>query len=94
MLAWPSIAMLKINMPDVIITALVPEYTRPMAEVCPWIDQVIIDKSNEKIRLYNTGLLNINFSLDRGVLIQGLDFSFYSKDWKFLRRFLRWFLVN
>lgn len=47
MLAWPSIAMLKINLPDVIITALVPEYTRPMAEVCPWIDQVIIDKTEQ-----------------------------------------------
>ncbi len=41
------------------------------------------DPSNltvEKVRLYNLGLLNINFSSDKGFLIQGLDFSFYNKD--------------
>lgn len=34
----------------------------------------------EKLRLYNNGLLNMNFSLDRGLLIQGLDLTFYNKD--------------
>jgi len=41
------------------------------------------DPSNltiEKIRLYNSGLLNVNFSSDRSFLIQGTDLSFYNKD--------------
>lgn len=44
MLAWPAFALLKKKYPDCRITALVPEYTRPMAEICPWIDDVLIDK--------------------------------------------------
>ncbi|MFT5760814.1 MAG: ADP-heptose:LPS heptosyltransferase [Alteromonadaceae bacterium] len=53
MLAWPSFAMLKKSMPDVQIDALVPAYTKPLAELCPWIDNVIIDDSgkSQQIRL-------------------------------------------
>ena len=43
MLAWPAYRLLKQNYPDAQVHALVPAYTRPMAEQCPWIDQVIID---------------------------------------------------
>ncbi|WP_026958171.1 glycosyltransferase family 9 protein [Aliagarivorans taiwanensis] len=43
MLAWPSFAMLKQSMPETEVTALVPSYTAPLAELCPWIDKVIID---------------------------------------------------
>lgn len=43
MLSYPSFALLKHSLPEAEITALVPEYTRAMAEACPWIDQVIID---------------------------------------------------
>lgn len=42
MLAWPSFAMLKQSL-DCQVTALVPAYTAPLAELCPWIDQVILD---------------------------------------------------
>ncbi|OLQ86125.1 ADP-heptose--LPS heptosyltransferase [Vibrio panuliri] len=50
MLAWPSFAMLKQSLPDCHITALVPSYTVALAELCPWIDQVILDptKKGEK----------------------------------------------
>ncbi|NGX64065.1 MAG: hypothetical protein KR126chlam6_01489, partial [Candidatus Anoxychlamydiales bacterium] len=34
----------------------------------------------EKLRLYNSGSLNVNFSSESGFLMQGLDFSFYNKD--------------
>ena len=34
MLAWPSFAMLKASC-DCHITALVPSYTAPLAELCP-----------------------------------------------------------
>jgi ADP-heptose:LPS heptosyltransferase len=44
MLAWPAFALLKKQYPDCKVTALVPEYTRPIAELCPWIDKVLIDK--------------------------------------------------
>ena len=44
MLAWPSYALIKKQYPEATITALVPEYTAPMAEQCEWIDTVLIDK--------------------------------------------------
>ncbi|WP_010318988.1 glycosyltransferase family 9 protein [Vibrio ordalii] len=43
MLAWPSFAMLKASLPDCHITALVPNYTVALAELCPWIDAVMVD---------------------------------------------------
>lgn len=55
MLAWPSFAMLKKSNPKMQVDALVPGYTKPLAELCPWIDNVIIDdaaKSQQK-RLVN-----------------------------------------
>lgn len=42
MLAWPAFAMLKASMPCH-ITALVPAYTQILAELCPYIDEVIVD---------------------------------------------------
>lgn len=43
MLAFPSFALLKQSQPDAEVHALVPRYTQPMAELCPWIDRVIVD---------------------------------------------------
>lgn len=43
MLAWPAFAMLKQSLPDVEITALVPSYTKALAELCPSIDNVMVD---------------------------------------------------
>ena len=43
MLAWPSFAMLKQSLPECKVTALVPNYTAPVARLCPWIDEVMID---------------------------------------------------
>lgn len=43
MLAWPAFAMLKEAMPHVEITALVPSYTKVLAQLCPSIDKVLID---------------------------------------------------
>ncbi|MGL5109599.1 MAG: glycosyltransferase family 9 protein [Vibrio ordalii] len=47
MLAWPSFAMLKASLPDCHITALVPNYTVALAELCPWIDSVLIDPTDK-----------------------------------------------
>jgi len=44
MLAWPAFSLLKTQYPDAEITALVPEYTAPLARQCEWIDRVLIDK--------------------------------------------------
>ena len=44
MLAWPAFCLLKQQYPDARVTALVPSYTEPLANLCPWIDDVIIDK--------------------------------------------------
>nr|WP_243454189.1 glycosyltransferase family 9 protein [Oceanisphaera pacifica] len=46
MLAWPAFAMLKATT-QCHITALVPGYTQPLAELCPSIDEVIIDPGKE-----------------------------------------------
>ncbi len=47
MQAWPAFAMLKASNPELKLTALVPGYY--LAEVCPFIDDVIIDsKKNDK----------------------------------------------
>ena len=43
MLAWPAFALLKQQYPGASIIALVPDYTSPMARLCPSIDEVIID---------------------------------------------------
>lgn len=43
MLAYPSFALLKENLPETILCALVPSYTKDLAESCPWIDRVLID---------------------------------------------------
>ncbi|WP_417607101.1 glycosyltransferase family 9 protein [Oceanimonas baumannii] len=42
MLAWPAFAMLKASF-DCHVTALVPGYTRPLAELCPSVDAVLTD---------------------------------------------------
>lgn len=43
MLAWPALKALRHASPDNHIAVLVPDYTAPMARLCPWIDEVIID---------------------------------------------------
>ncbi len=47
MLSYPSYALLKQALPDCETYALVPGYTREMAEACPWIDHVIIDTAKD-----------------------------------------------
>ncbi len=44
MLAWPVFALLKHHWPEAHIGALVPGYTAPMAELCPWIDEVLVEQ--------------------------------------------------
>jgi ADP-heptose:LPS heptosyltransferase len=43
MLAWPALAMLARSWPEARIDVLVPEYTRELAEACPWVGEVVID---------------------------------------------------
>ncbi|MCQ9124085.1 glycosyltransferase family 9 protein [Rodentibacter caecimuris] len=50
MQAWPAFAMLKASNPSLKLTALVPSYTAPLAEICPYLDDVIIDsKKDDKV---------------------------------------------
>jgi hypothetical protein len=56
MLAWPSFAMLKQSC-DCHITALVPSYTAPLAQLCSWIDEVIIDPGKNASKEQQTLLL-------------------------------------
>lgn len=43
MLAWPAISLIKQQYPESAIIALVNKYTKPMADLCPWIDETLID---------------------------------------------------
>lgn len=43
MLAWPALALLRKNLPGARITVLVPGYTAPLAEICPYVDDVLVD---------------------------------------------------
>jgi ADP-heptose:LPS heptosyltransferase len=47
MLAWPSFRLLKEQLPDVHVTALVRPYTREAAAMCPWIDDLVLDPGPE-----------------------------------------------
>ncbi|MCW8983220.1 MAG: glycosyltransferase family 9 protein [Gammaproteobacteria bacterium] len=51
MLAWPTFALIKHYWPKVHITALVPEYTAAVAQLCPWIDELLIDHSDGALTL-------------------------------------------
>jgi len=68
MLAWPSFALLKSQYPQAEITALVPEYTAPLAEQCEWIDTVLID---EKKPSFFSDIRN----LSKNIRQQGFDSS-------------------
>lgn len=49
MLAWPSLALLKQSLPDCQVTVLASEYAAPLAQHCPWIDDVLIDQSAQGV---------------------------------------------
>lgn len=51
MLAWPVFALLKRHWPEATITALVPRYTAELAQLCPWIDQVVLDEGEGAMAL-------------------------------------------
>lgn len=42
MLAWPALALLKTSLPQAEVELLVRDYTRPMAALCPWVDDVVL----------------------------------------------------
>jgi ADP-heptose:LPS heptosyltransferase len=43
LLAWPAFALLKASAPATRVVALVPAYTGPLAALCPWIDDTLLD---------------------------------------------------
>jgi len=47
MLAFPAFAQLRQNLPEAELHILVPEYTRPLAEACKYIDQIILDPGKD-----------------------------------------------
>ena len=49
MLIWPALSLLKKQYPDSSITVLVPPYTVPMAKLCPWIDNVLLDEQHKSL---------------------------------------------
>ncbi|MDD1782051.1 glycosyltransferase family 9 protein [Enterovibrio sp. ZSDZ35] len=58
MLAWPAFAMLKLSMPDSEITALVPSYTKALAELCPSIDKVLVGCGKDADKLRKKALID------------------------------------
>ena len=63
MLAWPAFALLKSQYPLAEITALVPQYTAPLAEQCEWIDRILID---EKKSDFLSGVINLSKIIQQG----------------------------
>lgn len=57
MVAWPAFAMLKQSLPNTKIVALVPQYTAPLAELCPYIDEIILDSGNRDDKTENQRVL-------------------------------------
>lgn len=57
MVAWPAFAMLKKSLPNTKIVALVPSYTAPLAELCPYIDEIIIDSRDRNDKAENQRVL-------------------------------------
>ncbi|MDI5987428.1 glycosyltransferase family 9 protein [Halomonas sp. M4R5S39] len=47
MLAWPALACLKAADPALHVSVLVPAYTAPIARLCPWVDEVLLDPGDE-----------------------------------------------
>ena len=47
MLAWPAMSLIKSHLRDHEVHALVPEYTLELAELCPYVDRVIVDPGSE-----------------------------------------------
>ena len=47
MLAWPALSLLKHYLPHSQVDVLVPDYTAPMAKICPWIDHVVTMPNNK-----------------------------------------------
>ena len=68
MLAWPSFALLKSQYPQAEITALVPQYTAPLAEQCEWIDNILIDEKK-------TGFLSDVINLSKNIRQRNYDAS-------------------
>lgn len=60
MLAWPTFALIKYYWPQVQLSVLIPRYTSPIAEICPWIDNIIIDEQ-ETARALAVKLCKHNF---------------------------------
>ncbi|AQU84515.1 MULTISPECIES: glycosyltransferase family 9 protein [unclassified Halomonas] len=58
MLAWPALACLKNASPAPRITVLVPTYTAPLANACPWVDEVLIDPGSNADKAAQQELLN------------------------------------
>lgn len=54
LLTWPAIALLKKHLPDLSVSVFVPEYTAAIAELCPWIDDIIVDNKSSVISLSST----------------------------------------
>lgn len=66
MLAWPALALLKRSLPHSHISVLVPAYTQPLAEVCPWVDHVLSDPQDlDQVRRQNFDAVLTLFSTGR-----------------------------
>lgn len=57
--AFPALALLKAANPQWKITALVPSYTAPLAEICPYIDEVLLDSPKNDKSAFKALLKNI-----------------------------------
>lgn len=57
MLCFPAFALLKRSMPQVKLVALVPNYTAPLAKLCPDLDDIIIDHHDKQDKAAQKALI-------------------------------------
>ena len=92
--AFPAFAMLKASNPVLKLTALVPAYTAPLAQICPYLDDVIIDSAKNDKADFNRLIKEIKEQKFDGMIITGapvekMDFEQVDY-WDELTRIMEW----
>ena len=77
--AFPAFAMLKASNPELKLTALVPAYTAPLAQISPYLDDVIIDSAKNDKADFNRLVKEIKEQQFDGMI------SFFSNTFHFLK---------
>ncbi len=70
MLAYPAFCLLKKSLPECKLTVLVPAYTKAAADICPWIDNVIVEDKHTSFSEHKklAGILQ-SYNFDAAIIL-------------------------